>query len=147
MARTGVQPARDPDVSMWRLHLLRLIYAIFVIPAIVMLLLGTGPLARLIDHGATERGMINGIQAGLFVMCAFGMRYPLQLLPVLLFEFTWKAIWLCFYGLPQWLAGIRSPQLSLDMVLIGCGPILFGLAIPWTYVLRHYFRAPAERWR
>ena len=137
----------DLEVSLARLYVLRAAYAIFVLPALVMIPLGSGPLPKLVFHSATERGMINGIQAGLFAMCILGLRYPLKMLPILLFEFTWKAIWLLFYGLPHWLAGTGSPQLSLDLILIGGGPILFGLVIPWSYVFRHYLRQPAGRWR
>jgi hypothetical protein len=137
----------DRDVPPWRLHVLRAAYAIFVVPALVMAPFLDGPLAKLVVHGPTERGMINGIHVGLFVMCALGLRYPLRMLPILLFEFTWKAIWLLAYGLPQWRTGVGSPQLNLDLILIGLGPVLFGLAIPWTYVWRYYVLAPGERWR
>lgn len=137
----------DREVSLVRLYVLRATYAIFVLPALVMIPLGSGPLPKLIFHSATERGMINGIQTGLFAMCILGLRYPLKMLPILLFEFTWKGIWLLFYGLPNWLAGTGSPQFSLDLILIGGGPILFGLVIPWTYVWRHYVRQPGQSWR
>ncbi len=137
----------DYEVSRLRLWVLRATYAIFVLPALVMIPLDAGPLPKLIFHAATERGMINAIQAGLIVMCCLGMRYPLKMLPILVFEFVWKGIWLFAYGLPNWLAGVRSPQFDLDLIMIGGGPILFGLVIPWPWVWRHYFRQPAERWR
>ncbi len=141
----AASPARD--VPLWRLHVLRATYGIFVLPALVMAPFLDGPLARLIVHAPAERGMINGIHMGLFVLSALGLRYPLRMLPILLFEFVWKTIWLLAYGLPQWASGVRAPQWDLDIFLIGGGPILFGLAIPWTYVWHHYVRAPAERWR
>jgi hypothetical protein len=90
--------------------------------------------------------MIQGMTAGLWVMSFFGLRYPLQMLPIFLFEFAWKTIWLLAFGLPQWMAGRADPQLSEDLWMIGAGPILFGLIIPWGYVWRHYFKEPAERW-
>jgi hypothetical protein len=135
------------EVSLSRLYVLRATYAIFVFPALAMLPDLSGPLAKLFVHSATERGMINAIQVGLFAMCVIGLRYPLRMLPILLFEFAWKTIWLLAYGLPQWLSGVRSPQWDLDIILIGGAPILFGLVIPWSYVWRHYIREPAERWR
>ena len=145
--RPSVANGVDHEVSLTRLYLLRATYAIFVLPAIVMIPLGSGPLPKLIFHSATERGMINGIQTGLILMCALGLRYPLKMLPILLFELAWKAIWLLFYGLPNWLAGTSSPQFNLDLMLIGAAPILFGLVIPWSHVFRHYLRQPSERWR
>jgi hypothetical protein len=137
----------DPELPRWRIHLLRATYAIFVVPALVMIPLGSGPLPRLILHAPADRGMINGIQAGLFVMCAIGLRHPLKMLPILLFEVVWKLIWLLAYGLPQWQSGVRSAQWSEDIILIGAASILGVLIIPWTYVFRHYLKAPAERWR
>ena len=137
----------DREVSLARLYVMRATYALIVFPALVMIPLGSGPLTKLVFHSATERGMINGIQAGLIAMCILGLRYPLKMLPILLLEFAWKTIWLLFYGLPNWLAGMSSPQFNLDLILIGGGPILFGLVIPWSYVVRHYVRQPGDRWR
>ena len=143
----GLAEQGQSEVPLWRLWVLRSTYAIFVVPAIVMIPFLDGPLPKLILHGPIERGMINGIQVGLFVMCAIGLRYPLRMLPILLFETAWKTIWLVFYGAPQWLAGVGAPTMSLDLILIGGAPILGGLVIPWGYVWRHYLRAPGDRWR
>lgn len=143
----GETAGREREVPMWRLYLLRAVYAIFVVPALIMVPLGSGPLPRLLFHAPAERGMISGIQAGLFVMCAIGIRYPLKMLPVLLFEFVWKTIWLVFYGLPQWSSGVRAPQWDMDIYLIGGAPFLAALIVPWTYVFRHYLRAPGDPWR
>ena len=131
---------RDREVSLTRLYVLRATYLVFIVPSVF------GPWPKLFFHAPTERGMINGIQCGLWLMAVIGVRYPLQMLPILLFEFSWKTLWLLAYGLPQWSAGLRTPQLRLDMILIG-GGVLFALVIPWSYVLRHYVREPSERWR
>jgi len=104
-------------------------------------------LPALIAPDPIARGMIESMFGGLWVMGIFGLRYPLQMLPIFLFEFVWKTVWLLAFGLPQWLAGMRSPRLSEDLLAIGNGPILFGLIIPWDYVWRHYIKKPAERWR
>jgi hypothetical protein len=104
-------------------------------------------LPPLIDPDPAARGMIDSMFGGLWVMGLLGVRYPLQMLPIFLFEFVWKSIWLLAFGLPQWLASAGSPQLGEDLIGIGNGPILFGLIIPWGYVWRHYVREPAERWR
>jgi hypothetical protein len=104
-------------------------------------------LPPLVAADATARGMLPSMLGGLWVMGFFGIRYPLQMLPIFLFEFAWKTIWLLAFGLPQWLAGTGSSRLDRDLIEIGTGPLLFGLLIPWAHVWRHYIRKPAERWR
>lgn len=132
----------DHDVPLWRLHLLRAMFLVFVVGGFIV-----HPPWMLDEPDLTRRGMIDGMTAGLWVLSFFGLRYPLRMLPIFLFEFVWKAIWLLFFGLPQWLAGRTDPQFSEDLILIGLGPLVFGLVIPWTYVWRNYVKAPAERWR
>jgi hypothetical protein len=137
----GTRGSADSEVSLLRLYVLRANYLLWVIAG---LLLAVPPL---IAHGPTERGMIDSMFGGLWVMGIFGLRYPLRMLPIFLFEFVWKTIWLLAFGLPQWLAGAGSPRLSDDLISIGNGPILFGLIIPWGYVWRHYVKQPGDRWR
>lgn len=132
----------EHEVSLVRLYVLRAMFLVFVVPGFFV-----HPQWLFDDPDLTRRGMIDGMLVGLWVMSFFGLRYPLQMLPIFLFEFVWKTIWLLAFGLPQWMAGRVDPQLSKDLILIGGGPILFGLIIPWGYVWRHYIKAPAERWR
>ena len=131
----------DRQVPLWRLHVLRAMFLVFAVGGFFV-----HP-QWLFDPDPTRRGMIEGMLAGLWVLSFFGVRYPLQMLPIFLFEFVWKTIWLLAFGLPQWMSGVGSPRLSEDLISIGTGPILFGLIIPWGYVYRHYIRQPADRWR
>ena len=143
MASTDISAStsrRDgSEVPLWRLYLLRANYLVwaaggfFLIPPMLI--------------GASGRGMIDSMLSGLWVTSFFGIRYPLQMLPIVLFEFVWKTIWLLAFALPQWLSGAQSAQLREDLISIGNGPILFALIIPWGYVYRHYIKLPAERWR
>jgi len=133
---------RDDEVPLWRLYVLRAMFLVFVVGGFFVHVPWL-----LDDPDLTRRGMLDAMLAGLWVLSFLGLRYPLQMLPIFLFEFVWKAIWLLCFGLPQWMAGRVDPQLSEDLMLIGAGPIVFGLIIPWGYVWRHYVKAPAERWR
>jgi len=146
MASTTASPGfwrrGEHEVPLWRLYLLRAMFLVFVVGGFLV------HVPWLIDDpDLTRRGMIDGMLAGLWALSFLGLRYPLKMLPIFLFEFVWKTIWLLAFGLPQWLAGRVDPQLSEDLLLIGAGPIVFGLIIPWGYVWRHYVREPAERWR
>jgi hypothetical protein len=133
---------RDLEVPLWRLHVLRGMCLVFAVAGCFVHLPWL-----LDDPDLTRRGMLDSMLVGLWIIASFGIRYPLQLLPVFLFEFVWKSVWLLAFGLPQWMAGRANPQLSEDLWMIGLGPVVFGLIIPWGYVWRHYFKEPAERWR
>ncbi len=132
---------RDLEVPLWRLYLMRAIALVFVIGGFSNYLPG------LLDPDPTARGMTNSMLGGLWVLAFLALRYPLQMVPIFLFEFVWKTIWLLRFGLPQWTAGRVDPQLSKDLFEIGFFPFVFALIIPWGYVWRHYVKEPAERWR
>ncbi len=138
---SGGREGRDREVSLFRLYLLRANYMIWAVAGLFM------ALPPLISPDPMARGMVDSMFGGLWVMGVLGLRYPLQMLPIFLFELAWKTIWVLAFGLPQWLAGTGSPRLGEDLVAIGNGPILFGLIIPWGYVWHEYVRKPAERWR
>ena len=137
---TSIWKRGDQEVSLVRLYVIRLGSLAGVVS------LGSEVLPKLIWPDPVGRGMITAILGGLCVMALIGIRYPLKMVPILLFEFVWKTIWLFRFGLPQTMAGMQSPQLTDDMFSIGMFPLIFGLVIPWGYVWRHYVVAPADRW-
>ncbi|MGH9502727.1 MAG: hypothetical protein ACRD20_07750 [Terriglobales bacterium] len=129
----------ESEVSLARLYVLRAMYLLLVIGGAIVFL----PL--LIGHGPTARGVIPSMLGALWVLACFGLRYPLQMLPILLFELAWKTIWLIDYGLPQWRAGVHTAQFTEDFKAIAMGMILIPI-IPWGYVFRHYVKKTSERW-
>ena len=138
-----VSPAAPPpienEVSLARLYVLRAMYLLVVIGGGILFL------PQLIGHEPTARGVIPSMLGGVWVLACFGVRYPLQMLPILLFEMAWKTIWFIDYGLPQWRAGVHTPQFTEDFKAIALGVILIPV-IPWGYVFRHYLKKPGERW-
>ena len=131
----------ESDVSLVRLYVLRAMYLVLAIGG------GIAFLPQLIGHSSTARGVIPSMLAGMWLLACFGLRYPLQMLPILLFELAWKTIWLVDYGLPQWRAGVNTPVFKEDFKAIALGPVIFILVIPWGYVYRHYLKKPGARWR
>ena len=129
----------ESEVSLARLYALRALYLLLVIGGAVVFL------PQLIGHEPTARGVIPSMLGGLWVLACFGLRYPLQMLPILLFELLWKTIWLIDYGLPQRMAGVNTAQFTEDFKAIAMGVILIPI-IPWGYVFRRYLKAPGERW-
>ncbi len=139
-AASDVGKGRDYEVPLWRLHLIRAAALLGIVGLFETVM-------RLFNHAPDERGMLTAVISGLWVMGLLVVRYPLQMLPIFLFEFVWKSLGTLAFGLPQWLGGHVDPQLSKDLFEIGFFSIVFGLIIPWGYVWRHYVLEPAERWR
>jgi hypothetical protein len=90
-------------------------------------------------------GVVFALLGTIGLLSLLGLRYPLQMIPLLLFELMWKVIWLVAFALPRWLdgtldEGMRSSvsDTSLAVVLI--------FAIPWRYVWANYVVKPGEPW-
>ena len=130
----------EGEVSLARLYLMRALYLLLVVGG------GIQFLPQLIGHEPTARGVIPSMLGAMWVLACFGLRYPLQMIPVLLFELLWKTIWLLDYGLPQWRAGVNTAQFREDFKAIAIFPVIVLLVIPWGYVFRHYLKKPGARW-
>lgn len=135
--------AIDHGVSRARLLALRALYAF------ILLGLAAFIWPNLIAQLPTPKhyhGVVMTMLAAFSLLCALGIRYPLQMLPILLWELLWKSIWLLLIALPRWRAGLMDPattQTTIDCIAI----VLVLLVLPWGYVVRNYFRKPAERGR
>ena len=135
------EPPFEGEVSLLRLHVLRATYLLLVIG------LGAMIVPEIVSHRLLDRGVIASLLGCVWLLAFIGLRHPLRMLPLLMFELGWKSIWMIAYGLPQWLAGQLPPTFAEDFFNIGFGVILMPLVIPWGHVWRHYVRRPAERWR
>jgi hypothetical protein len=128
------------EVSLLRLYVLRATYLLLVVG------LGQMILPELARHEPMARGVVPSLLGAVWLLAIVGLRYPLQMLPLLMFELIWKAIWLFDYGLPQWHTGQVPPTFAGDFEAIAAGVILMPIVIPWGYVYRHYIKADGDRW-
>src|SRR5579871_398335 len=128
------------EVSRVRVYVLRATYLLIAAGE------GSQILPALIHHEPMARGVIASLLGAMCLLDLLGIRYPLQMLPLLLFELTWKAIWLFTFGLPQRFAGSMPPTFAEDFPAIAFGVILMPLVIPWRFVYRRYIRQRAEPW-
>jgi len=140
-ASPAVGKTVESEVSLLRLYVLRATYLLLVGG------LGATIVPSLIDHPPLARGVIPSLLGAVWILAFLGLRHPLQMLPLLLFEWVWKTTWLISFGLPQWLSGQLPPTFADDLTAIVMGVILMPLVIPWGYVYRRYVRQPADRWR
>ena len=133
--------AVDREVSLTRLYVLRATYLLLIVG------LGTFIVPQLLSHEPLARGVIPSLLGAIWLLAFIGLRYPLQMLPLLMFEFAWKTVWLLDYGLTQWSTGNAPATFPEDFKAIVAGVILMPIVIPWGYVLRHFARQPGARWR
>ena len=142
MAEVQAAPDAAPQVGLVRLYALR---ALFLLMAIFLL---TGVAPALASPAPTlMTGVARALFTALGLLALLGVRYPLRMLPLMLFEGVWKAAWLAAYGLPLWAAGALDPDQAQTFKETGVGVILVLLVLPWTYVWAHYVREPGDRWR
>ncbi len=129
-------------VSPFRLNFLRALYLLIVV--------GTGvnvwPGMFHHPHWELFEGVVACMLASFSLLCVLGLRYPLQMLPVLLWEVVWKTLWLGIVALPQWRAGHIDEAIVPN--LFACSfVVLYYIGIPWRYVFAHYVTKSGDRWR
>jgi len=136
MQSTGV------EVSNLRLNFLRAVYLLIALgmgsQVWPQILTGSGDWA-----GAS--GMVKSMLGAVTLLCLLGLRYPLKMLPLLLWEVVFKTTWLLVVALPAWRAGDMSAEIAENAVACGLVVLIYA-AIPWRYVFRQYAGAAAERW-
>jgi hypothetical protein len=129
-------------VSLVRLYLLRAVYLLIGTALVVQI----GPRV-LRYHGQWElmEGVVQCMLLAFGLLCVLGVRYPVRMLPVLLWELGWKVLWLLVVALPQWRAGTLTADLTrtvFDCMVV----VIVPLALPWGYVVDKYVRTPGDRW-
>lgn len=145
IASTGSLPAAavKPELPLWRLYTLRICYLIlaggigtFFWPSII--------------HHTSEFAIAEGVRfsllGGLGLAAVLGLRYPVQMIPLLLFELTWKAIYLVAFALPLWSAHQINDAVAADIQAV-LMVVIFIPLIPWVYVFRNYVTKRGDRWR
>jgi hypothetical protein len=130
------------EVSLVRLYVLRAMYLLIVLG------MGLQVWPAVLHHEQPwelMQGVVNCMLAAFAAVSLLGLRYPLQMLPILLWELVWKVTWLAVVALPQWRAGTLDEATSENMFMCSF-VILVVIAIPWRYACQRYLRAPGERW-
>jgi hypothetical protein len=131
----------EGEVSLVRLYVLRATYLLLVVG------IGAMILPVLVSHEPMARGVIPSLIGAVGLLALIGLKHPLPMLPLLMFELAWKTLWLLVFGLSQWSAGQVPPTFAEDFPNILFGVVLMPIVIPWGYVWRHYVKAPSARWR
>lgn len=131
------------DVSTVRLYLMRALYLLIAVG------LGSMIWPKILAHG--KWGHMHGVAMGLFAalsaLAILGVRYPLQMLPLLLFEVVWKSIWLLAVALPLRLNNQMDAETTSSVFDCVVGVVLCLIAIPWPFIWANYVKKRGDRWR
>ena len=147
VARTDPIPARTPgapaDLPTWRLNSMRVGYAVMGVGLAVVkwpIVIGYDQSTPLFE------GVVAVLLTAMSLLAFLGLRYPVRMLPILLFESLWKVIWLSVVALPAALAG--EVDQAMSQVIFNCSFDVVILAVtPWRYVWQRYITAKGDPWR
>ncbi len=130
------------EVSPLRLWVMRAMYLIMAVG------LGLTIWPLIISHGSAlprMTGVAWALLGTIGLLALLGLRYPLQMLPLLLFELSWKVIWLVAFALPRWFDGTLDEAMRSTVFDTSLGVVLI-VVIPWRYVWANYVARPGDPW-
>ncbi len=130
----------NSEVSLVRLYLLRVLYLLNC------LFLGADVWPALFRHAMnwdSIQGVAYSFWAALSLLSLVGFRYPLQMLPIVLMQFSYKCVWLLFFAIPHWPA-VKADGLFPIMAI---GLVIDIAIIPWRYLYKNYIRKSGDRWK
>lgn len=131
------------DVSLFRLYALR---AAYLLIAVGLAATAWPPLIAHTPKWPLMNGVVCSMLAAVSMLAALGLRYPLQMLPVLLFELAWKGIWLVAVALPLWSANQLDAR-TWETVKDCLFAVILIPIVPWRYVIAQFVTRPGDRWR
>ena len=142
--RNNRKSTTGPDtLSVRRLNLMRLGYLVMAVGLAVTkwpLLINRNESWPLFEGVTTYMLVAMGLLSFL------GLRYPVKMLPILLFEVAWKLIWLTAVALPLWTADRMDPATS-EVASRNFWVVVVLAVIPWRYVVTQYVTKQGDPWR
>ena len=140
-----IETQSRPELPLYRLYVLRASYLLIGLaqgsrtwPAI--LAITTRPWDFWHGVGMSFLGALT-------LLCFLGVRYPVRMMPLLIFEFTWKLIWVLAAWLPPYLGHTLDPDIADSFSGIFLGVVIVPLVLPWGYLWKTYVTTPGDRWR
>jgi len=134
-------PSRGP-LAPYRLNLMRVGYLVMGVGLAFFkwpLLFGSAASLPVYE------GVVACLLTAMSLLAFLGLRYPLAMLPILLFECGWKVIWFAAVALPHLVAG--DIDAATTMVLVNCSVVVVVAAVtPWGYAWKRYVMTRGEAW-
>lgn len=83
-------------------------------------------------------GVAYAFWGALSLLALLGLRFPVRMLPVLLIQFAYKAIWIAAVGYPLQARGELDAGGQELMQANAIGIVIDLIAIPWLYVAKTF---------
>ena len=122
----------DQELTTRRLNVMRIGYAFMGIGLVVV---KWPVVVQDVRSLPVMEGVVACLLTAMSLLAFLGLRYPVRMLPILLFEVIWKVIWIGAVATPH----LVSNDLSAEAgdLLFNCSFVVVILAvIPWRYVWR-----------
>jgi hypothetical protein len=135
---------RAPELPLYRLYILR---ALFLLIALAE---GSQIWPAILHHAKPWdfwHGVGMSFLGALTALALLGVRYPVRMLPLMIFELAWKLVWALAVWLPLWRAHSIDADTAENAFSILLGVVVVPFVIPWRYVWHNYAIARADRWR
>ena len=91
-------------------------------------------------------GIVAAMLTAMSLLAFLGLRYPVKLVPLLVFESMWKLMWLAAVALPHLVAGNVDPAFGKTVFSVALVGVVLAVT-PWDHVWRQYVRTPGDPWR
>jgi hypothetical protein len=135
--------AADQELSTRRLNFMRCGYAFM---GVGLAIVKWPILVSNVSALPVSEGVVACLLTAMSLLAFLGLRYPIGLLPILLFEVIWKVIWIAAVAVPHLVADDLNA--ATREVLFNCSLVVIIIAvIPWRYVWKRYVRTPGDAWR
>ena len=129
-----------PPVATWQINAMRFLFLL------IALVMGSTVWRQVLFESADWelwRGTAKSMLAALALLSLWGVRYPMQMLPLMLYEIAWKTVWLTLIAGRAWMAGKWTPEIEglfFDCIVI----VIAYFIVPWRYVWAKYVVRPME---
>lgn len=140
-ATRGVRAPGVGSLPIYRVNLMRAGYAVMAIGLAVR----KWPVLPDAASLPVYEGVVAALLTAMSLLAFLGLRYPLKLLPLLIFESAWKLIWLAVVAGPHVLAGDLTTEMGTMLSSISLVVVILAVT-PWDYVWKAYVRAPGDPW-
>jgi hypothetical protein len=138
----GSRRGNHEQLPTYRINLMRVAYLVMGVGLVVY----RWPLLPRAAALPVMDGVVISMLTGLSLLAFLGLRYPIRMLPILLFESAWKLIWLAAVAVPHLIS--QDMDAATEKMFGSVLWVVIILALtPWDFAWKRYVKAPADRWR